>query len=47
MSSTPYFSSTPRFAQRDGQVERGLAAERGQQRVGPLLGDDALGDSTG
>src|SRR6185369_3445100 len=27
-----------------GQVQRRLAAERGQQRVGPLLLDDALGD---
>jgi hypothetical protein len=30
------------LVQRDGRVERGLAAERGEQRVGTLAGDDLL-----
>ena len=39
--STPYFSSTPSRAQVERAVERGLPAHRRQQRVGPLLLDDA------
>ena len=42
ISSTPYFSSTPGLVQRDRGVQRGLPAQRGQQRVGPLAGDDLL-----
>ena len=42
ISSTPYFSRTPSSCERDGRVERGLAAERREQRVGALLGDDLL-----
>ncbi len=40
--STPYLSRTPDSRELDGRVEAGLAAERGQQRVGALLGDDLL-----
>ena len=40
--STPYFSSTPCWCQVHGQVQAGLAAEGGQQGVGPL-GLDHLG----
>ena len=35
------------LAERDGRVERGLSAERRQQRVGALLGDDAFEDRRG
>ena len=36
ISSTPSSSSTPGLRQLEREVERGLAAERRQQRVGPL-----------
>ena len=39
--STPNFSSTPFARQVERAVERRLAAHRRQQRVGPLLLDDA------
>ena len=42
ISSTPYFSRTPALGQRHRAVERGLAAEGREQRVGPLLGDHLL-----
>ncbi len=38
------FLSTPRFEERHGGVERGLAAEGGQQRVGLFADDDLLDD---
>ena len=40
MSSTPKASRTPRSDERHGQVEAGLAAQGGQQGVGPLAFDD-------
>jgi hypothetical protein len=40
MTLTPYFSSTPWPVQFGGKVQAGLAAQVGQQRVRPLLGDD-------
>ena len=47
MSSTPYFSRTPAASQRQREVERGLPAERRQERVGPLARDDRLADLDG
>ena len=41
MSSTSYCVEHAGFVQLDREVERGLAAERREQRVGPLLLDDA------
>ena len=41
ISSTPNASSTPASCELDREVEPGLAAERREQRVGPLLLDDA------
>ena len=42
ISSTPYFCQRAVLAERDRQVERGLAADRRQQRVGALALDDRL-----
>ena len=47
ISSTPYFSSTPVSSQRHRRVQRGLAAEGGEQRVGALLLDDLLDELRG
>ena len=40
MTCTPYFSSTPALCELGGEVEAGLAAQVGQQGVGPFLLDD-------
>ena len=45
ISSTSYLASVPAVVQGDGGVERGLAAERRQERVGPLPGDDLASTS--
>ena len=47
ISSTSYLASDPGLVQLDRGVQRGLAAEGGQQRVGALLGDDLLDDRPG
>ena len=44
MSSTSYFVEDPVVVQVDRGVQRRLAAQRRQDRVGPLLGDDRLDD---
>ena len=47
ISSTPYFSRTPASSQRHRGVERGLAAQGREQRVGALLGDHLLDELGG
>ena len=42
ISLTLYFSRTPAFGEIDREVERGLAADGRQDRVGPLARDDRL-----
>ena len=47
ISSTPYFSSTPASARSIDKIQAGLAADGGEQRVGPFLADDLFGERDG